>query len=199
MEQETLKKMDAVIEMARFYSDSGNLTKADELFDRFFRETNTNVHSHPFTMTIDEMNNAEVLKLKSKAVFFYAIQCRRSGRYQECFRMYDIAFMLYGDLEELEKEHFWMYRFQRLQVQANIAFVHDETGNFEMANQYIVFALSAYMAINIKFNGKYLPSINELVGALEKLYDKYNKPKKKEMLRMLMNTGESDDLNKLLQ
>ena len=194
--QQILKQVDAYIELARTYSDKDELDKAEEIFEMLINGFFPNIRRHPFCMTLDEMEDIESLKLKAKLVFFYAIQCRRQGKYEACLRIYDIAFLLHGDLE---KTDFYTYRALRLQIQINISFVHDEMGNFDKANEYSLYALSALIAMNKSVEGRFSDTISNIIGGLEKLYQKYDKPEKIELLKTIVHSEKWDNLDDLQQ
>jgi tetratricopeptide (TPR) repeat protein len=184
-----------IILLARLYSDNGNYEKAETWFKTFFKATGTKIEVHPFCICVDELSKPAVLESKGKATFFYAILCRRMGKYAACLRIYDISFSFF---ELLEKNDF-KFRTQLLQIQSNIAYVHDEMGNYDMANTYFIHVLGAFIDLERNAKGIYMQNIRGLAVEMSKLYDKYDKAEKKRLLAEIIENDFTDETDRMIE
>jgi len=180
--------------LARWYSDNGQYEEAETSFTNILSVTDTRIEIHPLRITVEDFDNPTILELKGKITFFYAILLRRMKEYQKCLRVYDISFEFFKILQEKGLD----FKSQLLQMQSNIAHVYDEMGNFDMANTYFNYVLGALIAWESRAKGVYSKHILGYANEMFKLYDKYNKPEKKEMLSKVIENDFSDDTKWML-
>jgi|GEM_PF-1134763 len=187
--------LDKLTNLGIWYSDMGDYERAQIWFEKFFEESGMEIRRHPFGIRGTELTMPKLLEAKGKAVFFYAMLCRRAKRFHECLRIYDIAFSLFKILADKD----YKFMMQLLQIQSNIAFVHDEMGNFNMANTYFMHVFEYWLAIEKKEPGTCREQVDGYVETLSKLYDKYNKLEKKKILAKLVEATESKEIKQLTE
>ena len=180
--------------LARWHSDNDYYEEAETYFTNLLSLTDTHIDVHPLKITIDDFNNPAILELKGKITFFYAILLRRMKEYKKCLRIYDISFEFFKILQEKGLD----FKSQLLQMQSNIAHVYDEMGDFDMANTYFNLAIGALIAWESRAKGVYTKHILGYANEMFKLYDKYSKPDKKDLLSKAIENDFSEETKWML-
>jgi hypothetical protein len=182
------------INLGIWYSDKGNFERSKIWFEKFFEYAGVDISASKVQYHPEELEKSFVFELKAKACFFYAILCRRTKRFKECLIAYDKAFGHYLLLKDKDPK----FMIQMLQLQSNVAFVHDEMGNFDMANTYFLHVLEYWNSLNSKSGGQFAEQANGIIAELGKLYLKYGVKSKQEILAELKTSNDYAKVQKLI-